>query len=159
LLRELFAPQGVKQIASRLGRSRWLVHKWTQPAGVTASGTRNPLDALTLLMDCTDPRRLAQWVCERAGGYFVSNPQSQPGRQPALLLATGKVIAEMGLLQSALGDAVKDCRVTRTEAAEMRHQWETLKADMEGYVKECEGNVFCPSGAMSRSLPRGNASA
>jgi len=58
LLRKLFAPKGAKYFTGLLGRSRFLVHKWTEPAGNTTSGARNPLDALALLMAETDAARV-----------------------------------------------------------------------------------------------------
>ena len=142
LLRELFYKPQVKNVAPKLGRSRVLIYKWTQPAGGDNSGRKNPLDWVVELMELTDDRRLIQWLCEQADGYFVPNPTAQPLAGAELLPATSGVMQKLGLLQAVVAEAIQDCQVSRTEAMELRQNWEVLKSDMESYLRECEENRF-----------------
>jgi hypothetical protein len=151
LLRELFAPKGVKHIASRLGLSRWLVHKWTHPAGGTSSGARNPLDVLSLLMESTDAPRLAQWVCQQCGGYFVPNPQVKAHAPEPLLAAHSRVVREFGELIALVCEAAGDNRITVPEAQRIRQRWEALKTLTEDFAQCCErGDFLALQAAMLR---------
>ncbi len=144
LLREVCKPQGIKHVAAGIGRSHSLVSKWTEPTGENASGTVNPLEYIARLWLVTGDRRLAHWVCEQCGGYFVPNPPAQPLTGTELLPATSGVMQELGLLQAVVAEAVKDCQVSLAEAVELRQKWEVLKSDMEAYLRAGEGNHFNP---------------
>lgn len=71
---------GAKKIATDLNLSLSLVYKWTEAPednGTEAgSGVNNPLDRIEQLILSTHDRRIAEWVCERAGGVFVAKPES-----------------------------------------------------------------------------------
>lgn len=131
LLRELFARQGIKQIAARLGRSRWLVHKWTEPAGGTGSGLRNPLDVLALLMQGTDARRLAQWVCAQAGGRFVPDPPVTPCSATERQACVGRGLQALWQMTAALAGQVSHPRQSEGEMKRLQALWAELQADME----------------------------
>ncbi len=59
-----------KEVASEVGVSLSLVYKWSQPNTDLGSGSRNPLDRVASMVDCTGDNGIIQWLCEQAGGYF-----------------------------------------------------------------------------------------
>ncbi|MES2573022.1 MAG: hypothetical protein V4710_23570 [Verrucomicrobiota bacterium] len=71
LFRELFQHANAKEVAAALGLSTSMIYKWAEPMGEGGSGTANPLDRIEQLLKLTGDRRLAEWVSERAGGFFI----------------------------------------------------------------------------------------
>ena len=134
LLRELFAQACIKNIATALGLSRWLIYKWTQPNGGTGSGARNPLDVLVILMRETDARRIAQWVCEQANGAFTPHPPAPPAARKLLPAVCEVEQKSMTTLQSVAVAAAKG-RITPAEMAAIRARWEVQKAAMESFLQ------------------------
>jgi hypothetical protein len=79
LLREVFEKKSPKQVADDLGLSDSTIYKWAEPADkVAGSGTGNPLDRVEALLKSTGDHRLVQWICQRAGGFFIVNPRNTP---------------------------------------------------------------------------------
>ena len=130
LLRELFAPKGIKHIAGLVGRSSPLVHKWTEPAGIDASGARNPLDVLALLMVETDAARVAHWVCAVAGGIFVPAAQLPPLRPEERLPACHRLLGELGELLSVMGKVLPSGRLSSAEKEALGRVFAQLQTDM-----------------------------
>jgi hypothetical protein len=154
VLRAFFKKHGVKRIADALGLSESFLYKWCQPDGGKATGGWNPLERIVALALATGDVALVQWLCQQVGGYFVRNPKGKLACQAELLPATGSVMQLIAHLQAELAEAVKDCRVTRAEAAEIRKGWEALKSNMEGFVQGCENNAFPPAIATARDGAR-----
>jgi len=75
-----------------MGLSLSLIYKWAEPAA-EGSGASNPLDRIEQLLRLTGDRRLAQWVSERAGGFFILNPKSNP-QAIHLIPATNAIVQE-----------------------------------------------------------------
>src|ERR1043166_1923293 len=80
LLRQVCKKKGFKNVASESGLALSCIYKWCEPDGSKASGALNPLERVALLLQITKDPRLAQWVCECAGGYFVPNPPVKGSR-------------------------------------------------------------------------------
>ncbi|HTQ50619.1 MAG TPA: helix-turn-helix domain-containing protein, partial [Candidatus Acidoferrales bacterium] len=79
LLREVFEKKTPKQVAADLGLSLSMVYKWAEPpTNAAGSGTGNPLDRIEALLNSTGDHRLVQWICQRAGGFFIQNPKNIP---------------------------------------------------------------------------------
>ena len=145
LLREVFQKSSAKQVAAELGLSLSMIYKWAEPPDSPAgSGTANPLDRIDALLRCTADPRLIQWVCHRAGGFFIKNPKATHGHPEFLIPATNEIIQEFADLLAVIATAVKDSQITPAEAENIRGRWEELKTVTEGFVECCEQGNFRP---------------
>jgi hypothetical protein len=141
MLREVFEKCNPKQIAADLGVSVSLVYKWAEPEE-TGSGTANPLDRIEALMRCTKDERLVQWLCERAGGFFIKNPKAHWPHPDYLVPATNRIVQEFADMLSAIALAAADNHITKQEAKSIRERWEELKQVTEGFVRCSEDGHF-----------------
>jgi len=142
LLREVFDKKAPKQVAADLGLSLSMVYKWAEPPNHAAgSGTGNPLDRIEALLTSTGDQRLVQWICQRAGGFFIQNPKHTP--HPHFLIpATNQIVQEFADLLHVIAKAANDNQITQAEAKEIRARWEELKTVTEGFVACCEEGNF-----------------
>jgi transposase len=142
LLKEVLKQTSAKQIAADLGLSLSLVYKWTEaPAQDAGSGASNPLDRIDQLLKSTGDKRIAQWVCERAGGFFIANPQAAPQPQ-SLIPVTNEIVREFADLLTVIASASADSKVTQVEAKQIRRRWEDLKSVAEGFIHAAEQGNF-----------------
>jgi hypothetical protein len=142
LLKELLQKISAKQVSSELGLSLSLIYKWAEPAA-EGSGASNPLDRLEQLLKLSGDRRLAQWVCERAGGFFIANPKTNP-QAVHLIPATNMIVEEFADMLAVIARAATDNTITKEEANDIRGRWEELKSVTEGFVRCCEAGNFGP---------------
>src|SRR3954452_9892865 len=143
LLREVFQKCSAKQVAADLGLSLSMIYKWAEPPDVVAgSGTVNPLDRIEALQRCSGDPRLVQWICQRAGGFFIKNPKTTNPHPEFLIPATNEIIQEFADLLAVVANALSDNRITRDEAENIRGRWEELKSVTEGFVRCCEEGNF-----------------
>jgi hypothetical protein len=142
LLHEVIARTSAKQIAAELGLSLSLIYKWSEPDDGTGSGTANPLDRIEALLRCTNDLRLVQWLCERAGGFFIKNPKTHWPHPHSLIPATNQVVQEFADLLSVVAGAAADDHISRDESRRIRARWEELKSVTEGFVRCCEEGNF-----------------
>jgi len=142
LLREIFKTKPPKQIAEHIGLSVSVVYKWAEPPEhASGSGIANPLDRIEALLQGTGDQRIAQWVCQRAGGFFIQNPKHIP--EPHYLIpATNQIVQEFADLLNVIANAAHDNEVTSSEAKQIRGRWEQLKTVTEGFVAACEQGNF-----------------
>jgi hypothetical protein len=142
LLKEVLKQTSAKQISADLGLSLSLVYKWAEVPGQDAgSGAINPLDRIEQLLKSTGDKRIAQWVCERAGGFFIANPVSSP--QPlSLIPVTNEIVREFADLLTVIAAASVDSKVTPVEAKQIRRRWEDLKSVAEGFIHAAERGTF-----------------
>jgi len=145
LLREVFQKCSAKQVAAEMGLSLSMIYKWAEPPDVSAgSGTINPLDRMEALQrSCGDPR-IVQWLCQRAGGFFIKNPKTLNPHPEFLIPATNEIIQEFADLLGVIANAVADNQITEDESADIRGRWEELKSVTEGFVQCCENGNFRP---------------
>jgi hypothetical protein len=144
LLREVFQKCSPKQISSEMGLSLSMIYKWAEPDEGDGSGAANPLDRMEkLLLCCKDPR-LVQWLCERAGGFFIKNNESNSPHAFQLIPATNNVVQEFADLLAVIASAAGDNQVTKKEAQDIRGRWEELKCVTESFVHCCEEGNFSP---------------
>jgi hypothetical protein len=146
LLREVFQKCSAKQVAAELGLSLSMIYKWAEPPDAAAggSGTVNPLDRIDALQRCSGDPRLMQWICQRAGGFFIKNPKTNNAHPEFLIPATNEIIQEFADLLAVVAAAVADNQITPTEADAIRGRWEELKSVTEGFVQCCEKGNFRP---------------
>src|SRR5947199_9082279 len=145
LLREVFQQCSPKQVSSELGLSLSMIYKWAEPADTTAgSGSTNPLDRIDALLHCTEDRRLVQWICQRAGGFFILNPKTHKPHPSFLIPATNEIVQEFADLLAVIATAAADNQITRKEAQNIRGRWAETKTVTEGFVACCEEGNFSP---------------
>jgi hypothetical protein len=143
LLREVLRTTSAKQIAADLNLSLSIIYKWAEPVAA-GSGTPNPLDRVEALLRSTQDPRIAQWICERAGGFFIRNPKATWPHPLYLVPATNRIVQEFADLLSVIATAATDNQVTPDEARKIRARWEDLKSVTEGFVRCCEEGNFGP---------------
>lgn len=144
LLREIMNKATPKQIAADLGLSTSMVYKWAEPAETSGSGITNPLDRVEALIKSTNDHRLVQWICQRAGGFFILNPKAHLAHPDFLIPATNQIVQEFADLLAVIATAAADNQITSSEAKNIRARWEELKTVTESFVACCEEGNFGP---------------
>ena len=142
LLREVIQKSSAKQIAADLNLSLSMIYKWAEPDEGDGSGAVNPLDRIEQLLSSTKDRRLVQWICERAGGFFILNPKTSKPHPDYLIPATNEIVQEFADLLAVIATAAADNQVTQREAEDIRGRWEELKSVTENFVACCEQGNF-----------------
>ena len=154
LLKEVLKKTSAKQIAAEMGLSLSLIYKWAEPPDDGAgSGAHNPLDRIAQLLRITGDPRIAQWVCELAGGFFINNPKAKA--QPYQLIpSTNSIVQEFADMLGVIAVAAADNAITPAEAKAIRRRWEDLKSVTEGFVRQCEECNFAElKQAVAKSAP------
>lgn len=145
VLREVFQQCSPKQVSAELGLSLSMIYKWAEPPDPAAgSGSTNPLDRIDALLKCTKDPRLVQWICERAGGFFILNPKTNKAHPSYLIPATNEIVQEFADLLAVIATAAADNQITQAESKQIRARWEELKSVTEGFVACCEQGNFLP---------------
>ena len=154
LLKEVLKKTSAKQISAEMGLSLSLIYKWAEPpVEETGSGANNPLDRIEQLLRTTGDERIAQWVCERAGGFFIHNPKAKP-HPYQLIPSTNSIAQEFADMLGVIAIAAADNTITPAEAKAIRRRWEDLKSVTEGFVRNCEEGNFA---AIKEAAPRPGA--
>ena len=100
ILKVAMAQRGIKSIAAEIGLSESLLYKWSQEPGegtdTDKSGVKNPLDRTLELYQLTNDLHLIHWLCERAGGFFVRNPQGIPHDNVDAAAALALLLGSLG---------------------------------------------------------------
>lgn len=149
LLREVFEKKPAKEVSDDLELSTSMVYKWAQPAA-NGGGIGNPLDRIEALIRSTGDERIVQWICQRAGGFFIRNPKHQP-HPHYLIPATNQIVQEFADLLAVVAAAAADNKITAGEADKIRDRWEELKSVTEGFVASCEAGNF---ESLRNSIPK-----
>ncbi len=140
---------GVKRVAAEMEVSTSLIYKWCEPAKRAPddderSGTRNPLDRMADLLAATDDPELVAWLCERAGGYFVRDPNPPSLDQgQEFVRHTHRLLEGFSDLLRAMSKAIdNDNCIDVREARQIRTEWQELKRYGEALVVACERGLF-----------------
>ena len=142
VMRDILKEVPAKRIASEMGLSLSLVYKWAEPnPEEQGSGANNPLDRVGQLIAISKNPRLAQWVCERSGGFFIQNPLMTKSPQQ-LIPATNDIVQEFADMLATIAKASADNQITDEEARSIRSRWEELKSVTEGFVRAAEDGSF-----------------
>jgi hypothetical protein len=145
VFKQLLKRVSAKQVAGELGLSLSLVYKWAEPPS-EGSGAANPLDRIDSIIKLTGDTVMAQWVCERSGGFFIKNPE--PKAHPyELIPATNNIVQEFADLLSVISTAVSDGKISPEESERIRRRWEQLKSVTEGFVRAAEEGKVPPVAA------------
>ena len=143
LLREVFQNCSPKQVAAELGLSLSMIYKWAEPPEpATGSGSANPLDRIDALIRCSNDQRLVQWICQRGGGFFIQNPETNKPHPSYLIPATNQIVQEFADLLAVIATAAADNQISTKESEQIRARWEELKSVTEGFVACCEQGNF-----------------
>jgi hypothetical protein len=142
---------GVKAVAAALKVSQALVYKWCEPPADSEdpdqSGAKNPLDRVREMYALTKDIRLVRWLCNEAGGFFVSNPDLELRKSfdEAIFGETREMVREFSeLLDTITESAETEPGIVPDEADDIREKWEDLKAVVERFVIACEKGVYHP---------------
>jgi hypothetical protein len=142
VMREVLKKTSAKQIAADMGLSLSLIYKWAEPPeDDSGSGASSPLDRVGQLIRITHDVRIAQWVCEQAGGFFIRNPHNFPPLQP-LIPITNDIVQEFADMLATIAVSSADSIISKDEAKNIRRRWEELKTVTEGFVKAAESGNF-----------------
>lgn len=142
VLREVFKKTSAKQIAADLGLSLSLIYKWAEPPSDDAgSGANNPLDRVGQLIRATHDPRIAQWVAEQTGGFFIRNPAGLH-HTGQLIPLTNDIVQEFADMLATIASSASDNTITGEEAKKIRARWEELKSVTESFVRACESGNF-----------------
>jgi hypothetical protein len=135
-----------------------MIYKWAEPSDeTTGSGTSNPLDRIAALLKSTNDPRIAQWVCQKAGGFFIQNPKAHHAHPDYLIPATNEIIQEFADLLAVVATAAADNHINAEEAKKIRARWEELKSVTECFVHCCEeGNFSMLKDRLPALPPRAN---
>lgn len=153
LLKEVLKKTSAKQISADMGLSLSLIYKWAEPPDDGAgSGAYNPLDRIEQLLRITNDERIAQWVCERSGGFFIHNPKAKP-HPYQLIPSTNSIVQEFADMLGVIAMAAADNQITKEEAKAIRRRWEDLKSVTEGFVRNGEEGNFAALKASAESRP------
>ena len=151
VLREVLKKTSAKQIAAEMGLSLSLIYKWAEPPNdAVGSGAHNPLDRVDQLLRITHDTRIAQWVCERAGGFFIANPDAARPHPYSLIPSTNAIVQEFADMLAVIATAAADNTITTEEAKQIRRRWEDLKSVAEGFLRAAEVGNFS---AIKDSMP------
>ncbi len=144
VMKDVLKKTSAKQIAAEMGLSLSLIYKWAEPPeDVNGSGTGSPLDRVGQLIRISGDSRVAQWVCEQAGGFYIRNPQKLPPGQ-ALIPITNDIVQEFADMLATIAISSADSVITKEEAKKIRARWEELKSVTEGFVRAAESGNFGP---------------
>lgn len=142
VMKDVLKKTSAKQIAADMGLSLSLIYKWAEPPeDDSGSGASSPLDRVGQLIRITKDVRVAQWVCEQAGGFFIRNPQQIPATQQ-LIPATNDIVQEFADMLATIAASSADNVITKDEASNIRRRWEELKTVTEGFVTAAERGTF-----------------
>ncbi len=142
VMRDVLKKTSAKQIAAEMGLSLSLIYKWAEPpVDESGSGTGSPLDRVGQLIRISRDVRVAQWVCEQAGGFYIRNPKNLPTGQP-LIPMTNDIVHEFADMLATIATSSADNVITQEEAEKIRARWEELKSVTEGFVTAAESGNF-----------------
>ncbi|WFB35846.1 hypothetical protein P3T73_16970 [Kiritimatiellota bacterium B12222] len=146
LLKKTVSAAGVKSVASDMNLSPSLIYKWCEAKGDDLSGADNPLDRLLNLCQVTGDNRPIMWLCEQVNGFFIENvgPEQQSNEMEVLVM-TQRILREFSDMLDMVAQAMaNDSGIDKTEARDIRAEWEDLKRVAEHFVLGCEMGVFAP---------------
>jgi hypothetical protein len=89
--------------------------------------------------------RLIRWLCNEAGGFFVSNPvpDLRKSADEMIFDETRSMVRDFSELLDVVTESLEgDQSVDPNEADKIRQKWEDLKACAERFVLSCEKGLY-----------------
>lgn len=142
VLRNALRKTTPKAVAAELGVSLSLVYKWAEKPAGEGTGSKNPLDRLQQIIELSGDTGIVEWLCSKQGGHFVKDPDVSHVQVDHVLAATQEIIRHFSDLLNQISDATEDHSVTKSEASDIRRQWDRLKSHAEAFVRACENGDF-----------------
>ncbi len=150
VIRQAVDEPGEKAVAAALRVSPALVYKWCEPPADEAdpdqSGAKNPLDRVRELFLQTKDIHLIRWLCNEAGGFFISNPEIPAPRKSldeSIFAETRGMVRDFSeLLDTITASHENVPGIDTDEAKEVRAKWEDLKSLVERFVIGCEKGYY-----------------
>jgi hypothetical protein len=149
VIRQATEEPGVKAVAAALKVSPALVYKWCESTSegdeAEQSGAKNPLDRVREMYLLTKDIRLIRWLCNEAGGFFVSNPvpELRKSLDETIFAETRAMVRDFSELLDTITESVEgDSCVDSDEADKIRQKWEDLKACVERFAVACEKGQY-----------------
>ncbi len=137
LIRKVLRKANPKQVAADAGVSLSTLYKWSEEG---ESRRRNPLELAAALARSTGDRRLVQWQCAEAGGFFMENPKVAKVTPEPFVASVFRLERELAGLQALLARAGE--HFSRKEVKRLRKRWDRVKSVLEGFVWRCERGGF-----------------
>ena len=151
VIRQAVDEPGVKAVAAALKVSPALVYKWCEaPAekeDPEQSGAKNPLDRVREMYELTKDIRLVRWLCNAAGGFFVSNPvpELRKSMDETIFGETRAMVRDFSELLDQITESIEDDAMIDAEEADLiRQKWEDLKSVVERFVVCSEKGHYRP---------------
>jgi|SRR5688572_5175363 len=152
VIRQAVDEPGVKAVAAALKVSPALVYKWCEPPAEAddpdQSGAKNPLDRVREMYQLTKDIRLIRYLCNEAGGFYVSNPvpSVRKSLDADVFGETRSLVREFSELLDTVTESLEKTPGIQTgeEADAIRQKWEDLKACAERFVTGCERGHYHP---------------
>ena len=150
VIRQATEEPGVKAVAAALRVSAALVYKWCEPPESSddpdASGAKNPLDRVRELYEITKDIGLIRYLCNNAGGFYISNPSVPPPDKTLdenIFAETRGMEREFSeLLDTVTASLEQSPGIQPDEAVQIRQKWEDLKSCVERFVRGCEAGFY-----------------
>ncbi len=137
VIRKVLRQANAKQVAVDAGVSLSTLYKWSEEG---ASRRRNPLELAAALARSTGDRRLVQWQCAEAGGFFVENPKAVKLPPESFVAAVFRLERELAGLQALLAQAGQ--HFSAKEMKRLRKRWDRVKSAVESFVVADEAGMF-----------------
>ena len=148
VVREALDKVGTKAVAQDMNLSYSTVSKWGEippKEGEKGSGTRNPLDRVRMLYEVTKHLPIVEWLCNKAGGFFVTNPPCNRNRKitKEFVAQTREMVRDFYKLLEAISESYEDDgKIDGREAERIRSEWESLKSTLGTFVNACEQGYY-----------------
>ena len=149
VIRSAVDEPGVKAIAAAMKVSAALVYKWCEPPADATdpdqSGAKNPLDRVRDLYVNTKDKKLIDWLCHEAGGFFVPNPDNDPSKSldERVFAETRNMVRDFSELLDTITESLEVTPgIDLGEADQIREKWQDLKSLVERFVIGCEKGFY-----------------
>jgi hypothetical protein len=106
------------------------------------------------MYELTKDIRLVRWLCNGAGGFFVSNPvpELRKSLDEAIFGETRAMFRDFSELLDEITESIEDdSAIDVGEADQIRQKWEDLKAVAERFVVGCEKGRYRSTQASGKS--------